>query len=110
MSKLLLPARTCIKNSLSLASKVASRFTRHQFQEGLEQRVQNIVHAEVLRERKGCLAKGVSLRPGRLRPVEVPSDLIFGGFSCRNILGGSHEPPHNPSRIPDGESADPHPA
>ena|SRR2546421_4200745 len=59
----------------------ASRFTRNQFQEGLEQCVQNVVHAEVLRKGKSCFAKRVGLRPGRLCPVEVSRYFLFGGFS-----------------------------
>jgi len=39
------------------------------FQEGLKQRVQNVVHAEVLGKRRGRPCERRRLRPGRLRPV-----------------------------------------
>jgi hypothetical protein len=87
-----------------------SRVAGDQFQKRLKQRVEDVVHTEVLREGKRRLAEGIGFGRRRFRESKVSRHLFLGGFAHGNVLCCTHQTPHDSSRVPHREAVNRNPA
>src|ERR1700730_5475014 len=95
---------------ISFQEPYTGTVTRDQLSQGLEQCVQNKVHAQVLGQSKCRPTKCFRLRPGVLRKRQVLDDLVFCFLLLCDLVRGSDQSRNATVGIPYRESAYRNPA